>query len=298
MSVLITIGVILLLALLALVAIAALQANAIVHHARFPVYNPPERFGITDYETVTLTTTDGIDLTAWYIAPSHNPGKAILYLHGISAARDQFLVEAKDFYDLGYGALLLDMRNHGDSGGSKTTMGVGELRDVQAAIAFLQSRPEVDSEHIGVMGNSLGGATALLAASQIPNIALVIAFSPYASFLQVVGDRARLDYKLPPRPTADLVLWFCNWLGGENFYDASPIAAMAHITPRPVLLIHGKLDPTTPYTNTELLKAAGGENVEIWLMDRAGHGDFAMIEPERFPQRIRTFFLNHLPPKS
>jgi dienelactone hydrolase len=49
---------------------------------------------------------------------------------------------------------------------------------VQTAIAWLQQRPEVDAEQIGIVGGSKGAELALLAASLFAQLRAVVAFSP------------------------------------------------------------------------------------------------------------------------
>jgi len=55
----------------------------------------------------------------------------------------------------GYGVLLFDRRGEGASDGEPHTYGWGGDRDVKAAIAFLQDRPEVDPDRIGGIGLSV-----------------------------------------------------------------------------------------------------------------------------------------------
>lgn len=271
--------------------LARWQAQMLVHPMRFVHERTPADVGLSDYQTLTLTTSDGVDLAAWYVPPPQKPGGAIIYLHGISARRDQLLSEGRMFHDLGYGALFLDFRNHGESSGEVTTMGVLEVRDVRAALDYLLAQPEIDRDRIAIFGNSLGASTGLLAAAEMPEISAVLALSPYSSLLGVVGDRAATDFRLPKRPPADLVLWFAGRLSGTDLYAADPLAVIDQIAPRPILLIHGKRDTTTPYTSSERLIAAAGENTDLWILEDAGHGDFFYWEPDAYIERITTFFV-------
>ncbi|UOG73745.1 alpha/beta fold hydrolase [Hymenobacter tibetensis] len=67
----------------------------------------------------------------------------------------------------GIAVLRLDDRGIGESGGDSTTVTTVErVRDAQAALAFLRTRPLLDIAHIGVVGHGEGGNIALLAAAQ------------------------------------------------------------------------------------------------------------------------------------
>ena len=82
----------------------------------------------------------------------------------------------------GYGFLLYDARAHGASGGRHSTYGHDEIKDVFAAVAYLEARPEVDAQHLGIIGNSLGGITAIRAAARLPQLRVIIAESTLADF--------------------------------------------------------------------------------------------------------------------
>ena len=66
----------------------------------------------------------------------------------------------------GYGVLLFDRRGEGESDGDPNALGWRGTRDLEAAIAYLRSRPDVDPDRIGGVGLSVGGEMMLQAAAQ------------------------------------------------------------------------------------------------------------------------------------
>ena len=209
-------------------------------------------------QDVQLSTSDGVQLTGWYVPPPAGSDDVLLYLHGIGSNRGHFVGYAAELYDAGYGGLLLNMRGHGTSDAVPRTMGIREVRDVQAAVDYLLAQPGVSQ--VGLMGASFGASAGLIAAQDIEAIETIVAFSPYSSLADVVGDRAWQMYRLPPRPPADFVLWWMWAETGENIYRAAPTAALQRITERPVLHVHGTADRTIPYAGAErILDVAGGE---------------------------------------
>ena len=66
----------------------------------------------------------------------------------------------------GYGVLLFDRRGEGESEGDPNVFGWQGERDLHAAVAFLQSRPDVDPERIGGIGRSVGGEMLIGAAAE------------------------------------------------------------------------------------------------------------------------------------
>ena len=128
----------------------------------------PARFGVS-YQAVTLTTEDGLSLAAWYTPPEN--GALILVAHGYGAARSP---EMHAFFARhGYGVLSWDARAHGESEGEISTWGVRELRDVQAAIEFVQRQEGVS--RLGAYGQSMGGATLIQAAASFLEIEVLVA---------------------------------------------------------------------------------------------------------------------------
>jgi alpha/beta superfamily hydrolase len=76
---------------------------------------------------------------------------------------------AKDLAQSGYVALKFNFRGVGASEGGFAD-GVGEQRDVLAALEFLKSLPQVDSKRLFLAGYSFGSAVALEVALQNPEI--------------------------------------------------------------------------------------------------------------------------------
>jgi pimeloyl-ACP methyl ester carboxylesterase len=67
----------------------------------------------------------------------------------------------------GIAVLRFDDRGVGQSGGKSESVTVPNVvSDVQAALNFLRTRPEIEMEHLGVIGHGEGGNVALLAAAQ------------------------------------------------------------------------------------------------------------------------------------
>jgi alpha-beta hydrolase superfamily lysophospholipase len=64
---------------------------------------------------VAFRTADGVQLSAWYIPPRN--GAAVLLLPGAGSTRAAVLSQGAVLARHGYGALLLDGRGHGRSGG-------------------------------------------------------------------------------------------------------------------------------------------------------------------------------------
>jgi cephalosporin-C deacetylase-like acetyl esterase len=140
--------------------LAHAKAMGLVHPGRTqPVCTPADR-GVVRWEDVRFSSADNLQLAGWFIPPDpRGDGATLIFLHGLGGNRGEFLDEAAMLTEHGYGALLLDMRNHGQSQGTVTTLGYAEVEDVRGAVAYLLARPEVNPQRIGLVGSSMGGST-------------------------------------------------------------------------------------------------------------------------------------------
>ncbi|MGB9777757.1 MAG: alpha/beta hydrolase, partial [Anaerolineae bacterium] len=138
--------------------------------------------------------------------------------------------------------LLLDFRAHGRSPGRRATFGYLERWDVQAAVEFLQGR---GMRRIGLLGFSYGGIASMLAAPICPDVGAVVTDGGPARLRSaIIGRGAELG--LPKWLVA-----FLAWLTvavtsaclGVNLSRYEPVRWVGKIAPRPILFIHGDLDP-------------------------------------------------------
>ncbi|MES2605699.1 MAG: alpha/beta fold hydrolase, partial [Pseudomonadota bacterium] len=139
---------------------------------------------------VTLTTSDGEMLKAWWVAPQD--GRPVyLYLHGnagnLLGSKSKPHERADRFGGLtqaGAGLLALSWRGYGGSSGAPSEAGF--VIDAEAALAWL--RAEVPDANIILFGESLGSGMAVQLAAREEFSALVLD-SPYTSIVDVGAGR-------------------------------------------------------------------------------------------------------------
>jgi pimeloyl-ACP methyl ester carboxylesterase len=122
---------------------------------------------------VALKGADGVTLRGWYV-PSRN-GAAVLALHGTGSNRLGVARHARLLAGHGYGVLALDLRGHGESGGRSTSVPWRLDDDLDAALDWLEARPDVHGGRIGALGVSLGGEVALQLAARRTDLRAVVA---------------------------------------------------------------------------------------------------------------------------
>ena len=176
----------------------------------------PGDFGLSG-ETASFDSIDGVHLKAWWLPASCVPRATIIVAHGIDHTRQVMLPRAVFLVKGGYDVLLLDLRGHGESGGSIVSPGLLEARDVLVGIRYIRSRG--DNEPIAVLGVSYGAVASLIAAAGSPDVAAVISDGAFLTGKQLSADISRHYFQDSrtnfPGPGA-ISPFFCSGRGSRN----------------------------------------------------------------------------------
>ena len=246
----------------------------------------PADYGL-EYEDVTVTTSDGLDLAAWYI-PSSN-GAALVQLGGCCAARDDELESAAVLARNGYGVLMLDQRGHGGSEGDGMLWGWwGEL-DVAAGVDYLETRSDVVDGRIGAIGMSVGGEQVIAAAGVDPRIKAVVAEGVSARGARDEGATASGASGLFIRYIDGLTKHAAALMTSANTPTQMRDAVRAMASDQQVFLI-----VSGPASNevdaADVLTAIGPDIVSTWTIADAGHIEGLATHPEEWERRVISFF--------
>jgi len=224
----------------------------------------PEHEGITG---VTFDSGGHRLVGTLYLARGDGPKPTALLLHGCPGL-EKNLDLAVLLRDRGWNSLLFHYRGCWGSAGRY------DLRtiplDVRAAAGFLAGCPLVDPGRIAVVGHSLGGWAAILAASSEPGLRAVAVYGaatrPHASFAlsaeQVESEFTRF-LATTPEELAASACWAAERM--------DPLAAVAAISPRPLLVVHGTSDEWVPVEQARELRARAGPPCRYVEVEGANH---------------------------
>lgn len=257
--------------------------------AVFMTHVPPTILGGTTpadrgfpYRDVTVTTTDGVDLSGWYI-PSRNRA-AVVVIHGSGSSRLNILDHVDVLATAGYGVLALDARGHGQSEGVAMDLGWLEDRDMDAGVSFLAGQPDVDPQRIGTFGISMGAIGALDAAASDPRIGAVVAEGlAVHSFDDALTLGVDGWWHLP--------FYWMTTTGADLLSPAQPSMgieeAMTRLGSRPVLLISGR-GRDEGILNRKFA-AAGSSRTELLELPDTKHSQGIWWHTEEWSRRVVGF---------
>src|SRR4030095_10244903 len=196
------------------------------------------------FKDVEFQTSDGVRISGW-LMPSTNKRATIIYSHGLFRSRRDIMERAIELWRLGYGALLYDSRNHGDSGSARVSLGYNERLDVEAAVHYLKDEVR-STDRIVLFGISMGATAALLAAAETPGAAAVISDSSFLSFEDTVNHHIKMFLHLPSFPIANELKFFIERRAGFDGAKLDALEAVGRIGDRPIMFIAAANDRRMP----------------------------------------------------
>jgi uncharacterized protein len=127
----------------------------------------------------------GVKLRGWLLSPDGiGPHPAVTMAHGYAGVKEHGLERfARAFAEDGYAVLVHDHRGFGASDGEprRDVDPWQQIADWRRAISYLESRPDVDAERIGLWGTSYAGGHAIVLGATDRRLRCVVAQVPTIS---------------------------------------------------------------------------------------------------------------------
>jgi len=178
-------------------------------------------------QDIAIEAADGLTLRGTFYpasSPGQNPGLLLLHMNG--GRRQDWNDVVPELANSGFAVLTLDMRGHGQSGGSKDWNQAAD--DLQRAWRYLSEHEEVDSERTAIIGASIGANMALVTGVNEPSIKGVALLSPGLNYLEVMTNDAIVDYGNRPA----LIV-----ASEEDSYAAESSRTLKQLAPGPADLV-------------------------------------------------------------
>ena len=241
-------------------------------------------------ENVRFETEDGVSLAAWWVPQDGNT--VVIACHGYLVNRSEWVSTITFFGPKEISCLFFDHRRQGSSGGDKIGLGQSERADVHAAIEFVKSRkPEAK---IVLLGSSLGGVAAVLAAAERPDtVDALILDSPYRTLDEAL--RGWWPFLLGKSWAALLspTRWVARLVLGFRPADVRVDKALRKLHDKPILLSYGDRDPLVPKESIERMVESAGPDTHLLLFEGATHGAGRMANPARYRDEVLEFLRSY-----
>lgn len=225
-------------------------------------------------ETVRLSCEDGVSLAGLYY-DGVSAGTSYLLGHGFTGSAGQDRVRAISARLAGRGdsVLAVDFRGHGGSGG-RSTVGVDEVTDVAAGVAWLRARRP--GAPVVLLGFSMGASVVVRYAGLGGSADAVVAVSgPGRWYERSTVPMRRLHRGVETR-LGRLVLRIAFRTrvgGGWDELPLSPVEVVGGIGV-PLLIVHGDNDPYFGLEHPRMLDGSAAA-AQLWIEPGMGHAENA-----------------------
>jgi fermentation-respiration switch protein FrsA (DUF1100 family) len=261
-----------------LVALIGCSPQRFFYYPNRTLYVDPDRIGLHP-DLVQYPSLNGKKLTALFFKTDQKPKGTIVHFHGNFGNMSNHFPLAIFLLKYGYDVLAFDYEGYGASEGKPTPKNL--VDDGIASVRYAQAHLRDSATGVGVFGQSLGGATAIVVTAQEPLVKAAVieaAFTGHGAMARYALGRHIFTW--PLYPIAPLLM--------NHSYDA--IRFVGRISPRPVFFIHGDKDEIVPEEMSKELYAKAGDPKKLWIVPGAGH-----LEPHRkagieYERSVSDFF--------
>ncbi|MBU1177784.1 lysophospholipase [Patescibacteria group bacterium] len=267
-------------------------SGTIIYLDRQPVPKNPGNYGL-DFEDIIFTTSDQVEIKGWLIPGSSNKLVIITHVGGLTkygSTREfksisklynkeiEFLKVARHLHSQGYGVLMFDFRNHGESdpspNGGKAGVGLEEYLDVVAAMQFIANRDDLRSKNIGFVSFCMGANSTIVAMSKEPavfkDVKCMVAIQPISMAVFIRTYLGKLFTPVGAKLLLPLVSKFVAWRGKYPLEKMSP-AGFAQDIKVPTMYVQTKNDPWTELSDIKGFYAETPAPKEFFWIEGTKH---------------------------
>ncbi len=259
-----------------------------IHPPRRQGRSDPEQALQLEYSNVSWRSFDGTTLRGWFV-PAGDSERTAIVCHGVMDSKNGMMSFVQALHEGGYNVLAFDARGHGESDRWTVTYGAHESRDIIAGVDYLESAHPDSAKHVVGVGWSMGAASLILATARDPRIEALHIDAPYAN----TSDMTRHITEQIPALLRGWSYYSGLVIGsfetGTNLFHFNTTDAVARITPRPVMIVHGTQDRVVPFEQGEMVFAAAKDPKSFHAVQGAGHCQTIAFEGRRYTDRMIEF---------
>jgi len=237
-------------------------------------------------ESVTVQGVENQSLFAWYLRPQGpGPHPGVVLMHGWGANASLMLPVAASLVTAGYAVLVPDARCHGRSSDAPHTSLPRFAQDMAAALGWLRQQPDVDGGRLALVGHSVGGAAAILCATQVAGVGAVVSASAF-QHPRLMMRRYLKGMRIPYWPLGWFIIAHVQRVIGARFADIAPVVRAPTLR-CPLLLVHGREDTLVPFADAQAIVAACGDRQDVTLLPVSGDHDLTHALNDHGPEILQ-----------
>lgn len=246
----------------------------------------PENLGLK-FDTLRINGFNDIDLNGYFFYSTKKVEGTIIFSHGIGGNKEHFYHEVQKVCDLGFNALVYDIRAHGSSGGNFGSYGFYEKYDLQHIINFLEEN--YNCTNIGAWGVSYGAAITIQAMAIDKRIRFGLIQSTFTDLRTIVNDYHDRVLHVHIPGLANNAL---DRAAEEANFDpglVSPFLSSQTVT-QPTFVAHGTLDKHISFRYGQQNFKALASKDKIWYpVKGAAHNNLPMVGGEVYWEACKDF---------
>ena len=240
----------------------------------------------TPSEPMEIRSTRGERLRGWYY-PLSGAGRRIAFLvHGYRSEHAEASGMYLDYYaSRGFDLFCCDHTAHGESEGRFIGFDVLESADCLRWVDALIERFGEEIE-IVLHGFSMGSATVLQMSGSCPKqVRLIVADCGFISAEQQLRGSFGRFYPV--------MAWLHRVIAGVDLQKSDVRPSLERST-KPILFVHGREDPTVPFSNGERLYDFYPGPKDCLFVDGARHVESIHVDPEGYARKLDRMIENYL----
>lgn len=280
-----------------------------------PLARDPLDFERISGEAVSFPSYDGMPLNGMIVrTPPDVPRRGmIVFAHEFCSDLHSCSRYCRPLIDAGYDVFTFDFRGHGQSPVEpnyhpKQWITDREMNDIRGAVAFVSrwlEERKLDTT-IGLFGISRGACAALLTAAENDRVRAVVADGAFSTdtvieyYMQrwaYIFAKVRVVYENHHPAFWRLLRWLMVRCAARRFGCRFPSVrkAIARMSPRPILFIHGERDSYLPVEQSRRLYALAAQPKTLWVAPGARHNQAAVVHPDKYAHLTLTFLNSYFP---
>lgn len=232
-------------------------------------------------QKVQTKNADGETLIGVESLPDQSKGTypSVILVHGFAYYKEEdgiFVDLAKHLAEVGIASYRFDFSGCGESEGDYSITTLSKLRDDLGSIMkFVESRPTVDSNRLGIVAQSFGTAVTIALSPKIKSLIMTGSILNGKEVIKKLFGEGYNPNGISIRERSDknIEIKADFWKDFENYNLRQSVEQMNY----PLLLIHGSEDDRVPLSEMETIFNLKSEPKKKVIIEGAGHD----LKPKR-----------------